>query len=62
MLAIWLLSLESGALTAYTIAGEIKLARLERVPPPYAIHLVFMWALTLFSWALVVVAWHPYSF
>jgi hypothetical protein len=60
MLAIWLLSLLSAGLTTYVIAGEIRLARLEQVPIPYAIHLLIMWTLTLISWAFVFVAWHPW--
>jgi hypothetical protein len=62
MVAIWLLSVLSGALTTYVIAGEIKLARRERVPVDDAIHLLIMWTLTLISWAFVAAAWHPWRF
>lgn len=61
MLDIWLLTIESLALTVYVIIGEIRLARLDSVPVNWAIHLIFMWTFTLMSWALVVAAWHPWQ-
>jgi hypothetical protein len=60
MLSTWLLTIESLTLTAYVIIGEIRLARIDAVPVNHAIHLIFMWAFTLMSWALVVAAWHPW--
>jgi hypothetical protein len=51
---------ESAALRIYVVLGEIRLARLDEIPVPFAVHLIFMWAFTLFSWVLVVAAWHPW--
>lgn len=60
MLYVWLLTIESVALTVYVIVSEIQLARLDTVPVNWAVNLIFMWTFTLMSWALVIAAWHPW--